>query len=163
LFNLGYSPPRKGNKNRLTKPNTLRPFYEKFDDFLITSIDNETPSGKDFWAICLNFSPIEVGGCQQKVKKDDQVLFAYSTQDVTKHYLKLSGPKIAIIRVPVVLTVTDGTGTPVSKASVDGHLTDDHGSVSIAFDRVSTQRLKAERDPDSVRSNQLVIHVIVGP
>jgi len=107
--------------------------------------------------------PTEVGGCQQKVKKDDQVLFAYATQDVTKHYLKLSGPDIAIIRVPVVLTVTDGTGAPIPKASVDGHFTDDHGKVSIRFDRVGTQKLKAERKPDSVRSNQHIIQVIVGP
>ncbi|KAF8495167.1 hypothetical protein F5888DRAFT_1616054, partial [Russula emetica] len=138
-------------------------FDEKFDDFFITSIDNETPTGKDFWAICLNFVPTEVGGCQQKVEKDDQVLFAYATQDVTKHYLKLSGPDTAIIRVPVVLTVTDGTGAPIPKASVDGHLTDDHGRVSITFDRVGTQKLKVERQPDSVRSNQHVIQVIVGP
>ena len=104
--------------------------------------------------------PIEVGGCQQTVKKDTQVLFAYATQDVTKHYLKFSGPDIAIISVPVALTVTDGTGTPILKASVDGYLTDDHGRVSIRFDRVGTQKLKAERQPDSVRSNQHVIQVI---
>ena len=104
-----------------------------------------------------------MGGCQQKVKKDDQVLFAYATKDVTKQCLKLSGPDIAVIRVPVVLTVTDGTGAPIPKASVDGHLTDDHGRVSIRFDGVGTQKLKAERQPDSVRSNQLVIQVIVGP
>jgi hypothetical protein len=147
----------------LTKQNTFRTFNEKFDDFFITSIDNETPTGKDFWAICLNLVPTSVGGCQQIVKKGDQVLFAYATRDVTKHYLKLSGPGLAIIRVPVVLTVTDGTGAPIPKASVDGHLTDDHGKVSIRFDRVGTQKLKAQRQPDSVRSNQLVIHVIVGP
>jgi hypothetical protein len=135
----------------------------KCDDFFITSIDNETPTGKDFWVTCLNFVPTEVGGCQQKVKKDDQVLFAYATQDVTKHYLKLSGPDIAIIRVPVVLTVTDGTGAPIPKANVDGHLTDDHGRVSIRFDHVGTQKLKAKRQPDSVRSNQHIIQVIVGP
>ncbi|KAI0274313.1 hypothetical protein BGY98DRAFT_994269 [Russula aff. rugulosa BPL654] len=138
-------------------------FDEKFDDFFITSIGDETPKGKDFWFICLNFLPTEVGGCQQKVKKDDQVLFAYATQDVTKHYLKLSGPNIATIHFPVVLTVTDGTGALIPKASVDGHLTDDHGRVSLVFDRVGTQKLKATRQPDSVRSNEHTILVIVGP
>lgn len=107
--------------------------------------------------------PTEVGGCQQKVKEDDQVLFAYSTENVTNHYLKLSGPDTAILRVPVVLTVTDGTGASISKATVGGYLTDDQGNVSISFDSVGTQTLKAERQPDSVRSNQHAIHVILGP
>ena len=121
------------------------------------------PTGKDFWAICLNLVPTQVGGCQQKVKKGDQVLFAYTTLDVTKHYLKLSGPDIAVVNIPVVLTVTDGTGAPIPKASVHGHLTDDQGRVSLTFDGVGTQKLKAKRQPDSVRSNQHTVNVIVGP
>jgi len=43
-----------------------------------------------------------------------EVLFAY---DVMKHYLKLSGPDIAIIHVSVVLM-----GRGLSKMSADGHL-----------------------------------------
>jgi len=138
-------------------------FSERFDDFFITSINDETPMGRDFWAICLNFLPTNVGGCQQKVKKDDQVLFAYAIENVTHHYLKLSGPDVAIIRVPVVLMVTDGMGFPIPKASVNGQLTDDQGNVSISFDHLGTQTLKAERQPDSIRSNRLVIQVIQGP
>lgn len=77
--------------------------------------------------------------------------------------MKLSGPDTAILRVPVALTVTDGTGAPMSKAIVGGYLTDDQGNVSISFDRVGKETLKAERQPDSVRSNQHTINVILGP
>jgi hypothetical protein len=150
-----------GGKDVLTETNALRTFNGKFDDFFITSIDNETPSGKDFWAICLNFVPLTVGGCQQKVKKDDQVLFAYATENVTKHYLKLSGPALAILDHPVTLKVTDGTGAPIQNATVDGQHTDAKGEVSITFNKLGIRKLKAEKKPDSVRSNQLVIDVII--
>ncbi len=62
------------------------------------------------------------------------------TRDVTKHYPKLSGPDVAIIHVSVVLKVTDGTVVPIPKVSVDGHLTDDHGRVSVRLARVGTQK-----------------------
>jgi hypothetical protein len=35
--------------------------------------------------------PLEVGGCQQIVKKDDEVLFADATQEKI-NFLKLTGP-----------------------------------------------------------------------
>jgi len=140
-----------------------RTFFDQRDDFFITSIGGETPTGKDFWKICLNLQPISVGGCQQKVKEGDEVLFAYATQDVTAHYLELTGPGLAVLFTPVTLVVTDGTGRPVSGAQVDGHLTDDLGRVTLTFTHVGTQTLKAEKQPDSIRSNILAIQVIVGP
>lgn len=105
--------------------------------------------------------PLTVGGCQQKVKKDDQVLFAYATKNVTKHYLKLSGPALAILERPVTLKVTDGTGAPIQNAAVDGLHTDAKGEVFITFKKLGIHKLKAERKPDSVRSNQLIIDVII--
>ena len=94
----------------------------------------------------------------------DEVLFAYATTNVTRHYLKLKGPKIVVSMVPVLLEVTDGgTDTPMKGAVVNGQRTNDLGQVTITFRRVGTQRLKAERQPDSIRSNELVIQVIVGP
>jgi hypothetical protein len=104
-----------------------------------------------------------VGGCQQKVKEGDEVLFAYATQDVTAHYLRLTGPSLAVLFTPVTLVVTDETGRPVSGAQVDGRLTDDLGRVTLTFTHVGTQILKAEKQPDSIRSNVLAIRVIVGP
>ena len=129
------------------------------DDFFITSIGGETATGDNFWAICLNFVPTKVGGCQQKVKKDDQVLFAYANRNATKHYLKLSGPDHWIVLVlPVMLTVTDEAGAPVLGASVNGKFTDSQGRVFITFDSAGIKKLKATKQ-DSVRSNEHVIHV----
>ena len=94
----------------------------------------------------------------------DEVLFAYATANVTRHYLKLTGPKIAVLMRPVVLVVTDGgTDSPIKGAVVNGQRTDDQGRVTITFRRVGTQKVKAEREPDSIRSNELNILVIVGP
>ena len=138
----------------------FRTYFEEFDDFLITTIDNETPTGDDYWAICLNFEPAPVGGCQQKVKNDDEVLFAYATVNVTKYFLKLYGPKIAIVGQYVDLTVTDGKGTPIQNAIVYGRKTDANGHVSVKFIREGIRFLKAEKRPDSVRSNQLAINVV---
>ena len=94
----------------------------------------------------------------------DEVLFAYATANVTRHYLKLTGPKIAVLMQPVMLVVTDGgTDSLIKGAVVNGQRTDDQGQVTITFRRVGTQKLKAEREPDSIRSNELNILVIVGP
>ena len=142
------------------KTKSRRAFFQEFDDFLITTIGNETPKGEDYWALCLNSAIAPVGGCQQKVKKDDEVLFAYATLNVTKYFLKLYGPKFATINQPVVLTVSDGKGTPIQNANVNGKKTDADGHVSLTFHEVGTQLLKAEKSPDSVRSNQLVINVV---
>jgi hypothetical protein len=150
----------------------LRTYNKEYDDFLITSINDEVATDRYYWAIWLNFKPLTVGGCQQKVKKDDDVLFAYTivtTPGVTTHFMKLSGPDHGIINRPVVLKVTDGlTGAPIQNAFLDDvHKTDAQGQVSIAFSRVGTHIVKAEKGPEPrntfVRSNQLFINVIVGP
>ena len=99
------------------------------------------------------------------MKRDDQVLFAYVTRDVTEKYLKLSGPDIAYIGELVTLMVTDENDDPVPMASIDGHtqVTDENGRVFISFPRVGTQKLKARREPGSIRSNLLVIQAVRPP
>jgi hypothetical protein len=56
--------------------------------------------------------------------------------------------------------VTDGKGTPVQNAIVHGQETDASGHVSLTFDEEDIHLLKAEKSPDSVRSNQLAINVV---
>jgi hypothetical protein len=98
-------------------------------------------------------------GCQELVKEGDEVLFAFANPDV-KHYLKLTGPISVNLFRPAKLVVTDGNGAPVKGADVNGELTDGEGKVSITFKAMGTERLKAEKKPDSIRSNELVIEVI---
>jgi uncharacterized GH25 family protein len=61
----------------------------------------------------------------------------------------------------VTLKVTDGTGSPIQNATVEGHHTDVKGEVSITFNKLGIHKLKAEKKPDSVRSNQLEIDVVI--
>ncbi len=148
-----------------------RKYCESFDDFQITSIGDETPGRNEFWAICLNFSPTPVGGCQQIVKQDDQVLFAYASNPGTTTYLKLSGPTIALPG-NVTLTVTDGGGHPVSNVLVmeatgspDPKPTDTDGNVTFNLTEVRTYKFKADKYDGlvSIRSNQHVVEVLRPP
>ena len=80
-----------------------------------------------------NFEFTLVGGCQQEVKKNDQIPFAFDAFNANV-FLKLTGPVAAHVNVPVQLTVTDGqTGNPVAGASVDGGTTDANGHVTVTF------------------------------
>jgi len=74
------------------------------------------------------------------------VLFAYATENVTKHYLKLSGPALANL----ISRTRQSTGTMHAKREV-----------SITFKKLGIHKLKVEKKLDSVRSNQLVIDVVI--
>ena len=134
-------------------------FSTAFDDFFITSIGGVTQTATEFWGILLNFEFTPVGGCQQEVKHNDEILFAFNAFNAN-FFLKLEGPSTAHRGVPVVLTVTDGqTGKPVPGATVDGSTTDASGHVSVTFPHFGVQELKATK-ADAIRSNQLSILVI---
>lgn len=118
------------------------------------------PGTNEFWSMCLNFRPTTIGGCQQTVRKDDQILFAYANHGTTT-YLRLYGPKSAVPG-DVTLTVTDGKGAPVSNVAVKHPITnivfytDADGKVKLVTLRAGTYKIKAEK-PDnlvSIRSNQ---------
>jgi len=114
--------------------------------------------------MCLNFRPTTVGGCQQIVRQDDQILFAYANSagnNRTTTYLRLFGPKSAVPG-DVTLTVTDGKGAPVNNVAVKHPITnipfytDADGKVKLATLRAGNYKIKAEK-PDnlvSIRSNQ---------
>lgn len=134
-------------------------FSTTFDDFFITSIGGVTQTSTEFWGILLNFEFTPVGGCQQEVVHNDQILFAFNAFNAN-FFLKLAGPNTAHVGSPVVLTVTDGqTGNPVAGATVNGGTTDANGHVSVTFSHIGVQKLKATK-PDAIRSNQISILVI---
>jgi len=134
-------------------------FSSQFDDFFITSIGGVTQTTTEFWGILLNFEFTPVGGCQQEVKKNDEVLWAFDAFNANA-FLKLAGPTLAHANSPVVLTVTDGqTGNPIDGATVDGDTTDASGHVSVTFPHPGVQKLKATK-PGAIRSNQIVIVVV---
>ena len=133
-------------------------FSTAIDDFFITSIAGDTQTSTESWGILINFEFTAVGGCQQEVKHDDDVLFAFDAFNKA-HFLKLTGPESAHIGIPVVLTVTDGqTGRPVAGADVNGDTSDANGHVSVTFTHAGQHTVKAQKS-DSIRSNQLTILV----
>jgi hypothetical protein len=134
-------------------------FSTAFDDFFITSIGGESQTSTEFWGILLNFQFTPVGGCQQEVQVNDDILFAFDAFDKV-HFLKLTGPDTAHVGTPIILTVTDGqTGSPVAGADVNGDISDANGQVSVTFTKVGPTQVKAEKS-DSTRSNALSIKVL---
>lgn len=53
-------------------------FYSSFDDFFITTIGADTGSDAYYWALYVNGQYAQVGGCQQRVKLGDYVLWEYT-------------------------------------------------------------------------------------
>ncbi|KAF8622297.1 hypothetical protein AX15_007134 [Amanita polypyramis BW_CC] len=130
-------------------------YSTEFDDFFITSIGNKT---QGYWGLLLNYQFIIVGGCQQRVRYMDEVLFGIDAFNKV-HILMLDGPDTAIVGHSTQLTVRDGkTGLPVAGANVAGQTSDGDGHVRITFDKAGVQKLKAEKS-DSLRSNALTIIV----
>ena len=127
-------------------------------DFEITRIGPDANSTTKFWGLALNFHPLQVGGCQQRVKTGDQVLFAYDLFS-KKHVLQLTGPKTATSGKRFKVKVVDGqNGQPVAGAKVGVAHTNAQGVASTSFRGAGRAVLKADK-ADSVRSNALVVKV----
>jgi len=136
-------------------------FDVPFDDFFITTIGEDTQTSTEFWGILVNFSFIQVGGCQQIVKHNNDILFAFDAFNA-EFFLKLTGPEIVLVGETVIYNVTDGrTGKPVAGADVDGFTTDSKGNAIVTFtkEEAGVVVLKAFK-PGSIRSNELVVFVI---
>jgi hypothetical protein len=140
-----------------------------FGDFGIDRIgpDAADPAAGQFgayWGYALNLVPSQVGGCQQRVNRADEVLFGYDFFS-KGHLLRLAGPVRAAVGAPVTVVVTDGQSAPeptVQGAIVSGGgtqaTTGPDGRATLAFDTPGVKRLKAER-ADSLRSAALEVCV----
>ncbi|KAG5645089.1 hypothetical protein DXG03_006903 [Asterophora parasitica] len=133
-------------------------FYPQYDDYFVTEIGGVRQTQSEFWGYFVNYKLPDVGGCQQRVKLLDEVLWAFDP--FGKPALKLSGTQLARVGKPVTLTVTDGqNGTPIVGASVDGQISDAAGHVTVTFTSAGVKGLKAEK-ANTVRSNRLQIAVV---
>jgi len=129
-----------------------------FDDYLVSRIGPDSQTSSQFWAVLVNSEFSNVGGCQQRVKSGDEVLWAFDGFS-KQHALHLTGPPSAHTGAAFSVRVTDGKdGAPLGGASVGGALTGPDGRASIEFDAKGIYRLKAER-ADSIRSNALPVCV----
>lgn len=139
-------------------------FFPAFDDYIITRIGADAQTATQFWGILLNFQFTPVGGCQQRVNRGDDVLFAFDAFS-KQHVLSITGRKHARVGHPTNVTVTDGqNGQPISGATVGPinntgtEITDANGEAQVMFQARGVKRLKAER-ADSIRSNALEVRV----
>jgi hypothetical protein len=136
-------------------------WFDGFQDFGIDRIGPDSNGGAPnfvSWGYALNFTPSQIGGCQQQVQNGDDVLFAYDFFSKA-HLLKLAAPGSANTGEPVQVAVTDGqNGSPVAGASVGGQVTGADGGATLSFDTVGVHALKADK-ADSVRSNTIGVCV----
>ncbi|KAG6856273.1 hypothetical protein H0H87_005958 [Tephrocybe sp. NHM501043] len=134
-------------------------WFPSFEDYLVTTIAGrpKVQDERKSWHIIWNYGYAPVGACQLRIKSFDEVLYAYSASNRT---LKLEGPRVAHVGVPVTLTVTDGeTNKPVSGASVGGKRSRKDGHVLVEFSDKGLQSLKAEKT-NVIRSKRLDILVV---
>ena len=136
-------------------------WFDGFDDFGINRIGPDASTNTAFWGYALNYTPTQVGGCQQKVVSGDEVLFGYDFFSKA-HLLNLTAPTTARAGEPVTVKVVDGQDSSnVAGASVGGTLTGADGTAQVTFSQTGSQSLKAER-ADSLRSNAVVVCVHSG-
>jgi hypothetical protein len=136
-----------------------------YNDFFVSSINgeaNDTVNNK-YWGYALDYTVVNVGGCQQQVHTGDEVLFAYDffSSDPSlpsKPLLRLSGPATVATGAQATLTVTDGFGAPHAGAIVSGSQTAADGTTTLTLASPGLVRLKAEA-AGAIRSNALQICV----
>ncbi|KAJ7686305.1 hypothetical protein B0H17DRAFT_1072243 [Mycena rosella] len=132
--------------------------FTEFDDYFIISIGDTTETATQFWGLLLNFRFTPVGGCQQEVKENDDILWAFDAFNA-QHFLKLDGPTKAKEGVLATFVVTDGmTGESIEGATVDGKTTGVDGTVVITFRARGKHGLKATLE-GSIRSNEVNVKV----
>lgn len=140
-------------------------WFNGFQDFGVDRIGpdrNGGPPAFPSWGYALNYTPTQVGGCQQQVTGGDSVVFGYDFFSKS-HLLKLAGAGSANVGEPVTVAVVDGKdGSAIPGASVGGQTTGPGGVATLTFSSTGVKRLKAQR-PDSVRSNALDVCVHNGP
>ena len=134
-------------------------WYPSFHDFVIDRVGPDSATTTKFWNLELNWQDTSLGGCQQEVKKGDQVLIAYDA--FGKPLLELTGPKQAHQGKKFAVKVVNGrNGDPIAGAKVGGHATNSKGKVRLKIGHTGTVRLKAKK-PGTIRSNEL--DVVVQP
>jgi hypothetical protein len=133
-------------------------FSTSFDDYFVTRVASDPQTSSQFWGVFVDGTLSSTGGCQQRVRQGDQVVWAFDAFSKT-HALRLSGPDSAKTGQPVTVKVTDSSnGAPLAGASVNGATTRADGNASFSIAQPGVYRVKAER-ADSVRSNVLVMCV----
>jgi hypothetical protein len=133
-------------------------WFSSFEDYSVDRVGPDASTSSEFWGQLVNFKFSSVGGCQERIKGGDEVLWAFDAFSKTQA-AKLAGPTSATVGKPFTVTVTNGdTGAPLAGHAVGGGVTGADGKASLRFDAAGIYKLKATRS-DSVRSNALNVCV----
>jgi hypothetical protein len=129
------------------------------DDYFLTRVAQDTrDEASEFWSLWIDFDFAQKGGCQQRVRQGDDVLWALIPFSADRA-LRLTGPASATTGQTVSVKVTSRAnpgGEP--GALVGGALTGPDGSAQLVFPSAGVYRLKAEK-ANAVRSNSRVLCV----
>jgi hypothetical protein len=103
-------------------------YSTKFGDYLIGTIEGETPTGNNFWTLFVNGRSSSTGACETPLHAGDHVLWfdcqADANFNCTNNPLALTAPALAQRghRITLHVTQIDGFGhsTPMARATVRG-------------------------------------------
>jgi len=105
----------------------------QFNEYFITSILGEKPSGHDFWEIFADNKAAQVGACDLKLHAGEQLLFANESGKVNP--ASLSAPRRVVVgkrfKVKLVGYDAKGKAKPLSRVLITG----DRGIVPVKTDR----------------------------
>src|SRR4051794_1290838 len=133
-------------------------YNDGFDDYFVSRVGPDPQTSSQFWGVFVNGEASQVGGCQQRVRQGDEVVWAFDAFSKA-HALRLTGPDSAKTNQQIRMRVTDShSGAPIAGASVGGSTTGPDGVAGFSIAQPGVYRVKAER-PDSVRSNAVVLCV----
>lgn len=131
-------------------------YNQGFDDYFVSRVGPDPQTQSQFWGVFVNGVASQVGGCQQRVRQGDEVVWAFDAFSKS-HALRLTGPASVTTGRQVAVRVTDSaTGAPIAGAGIAGTVTGGDGNATFSLSDPGVYRLKAERS-DSVRSNSLVM------
>jgi hypothetical protein len=118
----------------------------------VISILGESHSftSKDYWEIFANNKAAQVGACELKLHKGEQLLFAAVSDTATNAYpIAATAPGHASVgtafKVKVVYYNAKGKATPLSGASVAGKRTNTRGIATIKPTKAGTLVLRATK------------------
>ncbi len=139
-------------------------YSTKYGDYLVSSIDGETPTGTNFWTLFVNGRTSSTGACETPLHSGDHVLWfdcqADANFNCTNNPLAVTLPTVAQRgrRITAHVTQIDGAGhsTLMGGARIGGATTDASGVAHLTLHSAGTIRLQARRsgatpsDPVSV-------------
>jgi Domain of unknown function (DUF4430) len=117
----------------------------------LTSILGETHSftSSYYWSISVNDKYAQVGMCDLKLHKGDQLLFAAVPDKGTEYPIVISAPRHATVGHAIELKVAyanaKGIDKPLVGASIDGHVTNKQGVARVTAAKAGKLHLTAAR------------------